>query len=271
MARIRTIKPEFWGHPVMAKLPDHIQLLAIALINFADDEGYFLADPALVRSFARPFDEDSSNVTGSLQELSRIGYIETFGSAVHGQIGRIVSFKEHQVISHPKASKFKGYASSIVPVIVQYDSIGKGMEGKGLNGKPKPSANDKPCSQGLGGMMALKEEGKKLNLLIWEKYSSAYFNRYKTEPVRNAKVNANVSDLGKRLGKEAPLIAQFYLDHHDSWYVKNLHPVSLLLRDAEKLHTEWATNRKMTGTIANQVEKRIERSDVFATLLEEPN
>lgn len=133
MPRIRTVKPEFWGHPIMSRLADHVQLMALALINYADDEGYFLADPKLVRSFARPFDEDSSKSTGALLELSRIGWIEVFETASHGQIGRIVTFADHQVISHPKSSKLKGYCSSNIPVIFHECSMPewKGMEGNG--------------------------------------------------------------------------------------------------------------------------------------------
>lgn len=43
-ARIRSVKPEFWGHPVMSKQIHAVRLLAIALLNFADDEGFFFAD-----------------------------------------------------------------------------------------------------------------------------------------------------------------------------------------------------------------------------------
>ena len=106
MARIRTIKPEFWQNETMASLPEHARLLAIALLNHADDEGYFLANVALVRAACFPFDEHSGSTTGSLQELSRIGYIEV-RRCDGKQIGRVCKFTDHQRIEKSSKSKLK--------------------------------------------------------------------------------------------------------------------------------------------------------------------
>ena len=67
--RIRTIKPEFWSHPVMTRQDDATKLLALGLLNFADDEGYFYADAALIRSALRPLDDDSSIVRRSIEKI----------------------------------------------------------------------------------------------------------------------------------------------------------------------------------------------------------
>ena len=76
----------------------------------------------------------------------------------------------------------------------------------------------------------------------WAAYSQAYQERYKVEPVRNAKVNAQVSQLVQRLGAdEAPGVARAYLANRNGLYVNAKHCVDLLLRDAEKLRTEWVT------------------------------
>ncbi|HBS0572930.1 TPA: DnaT-like ssDNA-binding domain-containing protein, partial [Klebsiella pneumoniae] len=48
MARIRTIKPEFWTDEDMAEVSEPACLLAIGLLNYADDEGYFNANPKLI-------------------------------------------------------------------------------------------------------------------------------------------------------------------------------------------------------------------------------
>ena len=45
MARIRTIKLEFWEDEKLAKLPVHARLLFIGTWNFADDNGALLANP----------------------------------------------------------------------------------------------------------------------------------------------------------------------------------------------------------------------------------
>lgn len=104
MARIRTIKPEFWLNEELASLSDRARLLAIALLNHSDDKGLFLANPALVRAACFPFDEHSQNVLGGLQELSRIGYVEV-RECSGKTIGRVVNFLEHQRIDKPQKSK----------------------------------------------------------------------------------------------------------------------------------------------------------------------
>lgn len=107
--RIRTIKPEFWPHPIMARQPDEVRLCAIALLNVADDEGYFLASPALVRSEVWPFDEDSSRARRGLDTLASIGWVEIRNHPTHGPIGKVVNFSKHQRIDRPSASKIASY------------------------------------------------------------------------------------------------------------------------------------------------------------------
>jgi len=104
MARIRTIKPEFWQNEALANVSLHAKLLAIALLNHADDGGYFLGNAALVRAACFPFDDNSKSVLGSLQELSRIGYIE-IRQCDGKPIGRVNKFSEHQRIDKPQKSK----------------------------------------------------------------------------------------------------------------------------------------------------------------------
>lgn len=57
MARIRTIKPEFWEDEKLAKLPIHARLLFIGTWNFADDNGALLANPVLMKSHIFPYED----------------------------------------------------------------------------------------------------------------------------------------------------------------------------------------------------------------------
>ena len=106
--RIRTIKPEFWQHPIMSRLPYDSRILALGLLNLADDEGYFDADPDYIRG-AVLFREDSSNVRRMLDELSRSGWITLCG-APERPIGRVVNFRKHQRVDRPQPSRLKQYA-----------------------------------------------------------------------------------------------------------------------------------------------------------------
>lgn len=112
MPRIRTVKPEFWSHPVMGKIDDMSRCVALALLNYADDKGYFYADPILVRNFCRPFDEDSTNVRRSLETLQKVGWIQVCSSPQNGEIGKVVNFNAHQKIDHASLSRIEKYFDS---------------------------------------------------------------------------------------------------------------------------------------------------------------
>ena len=57
MARIRTIKPEFWEDEKLAKLLVYARLLFIGTWNFADDNGALLANPILMKSHIFPYED----------------------------------------------------------------------------------------------------------------------------------------------------------------------------------------------------------------------
>ena len=58
MARIRTIKPEFWEDEKLAKLPVPCRLLFIGTWTFADDYGCIKGNAALLKSQIFPYDEN---------------------------------------------------------------------------------------------------------------------------------------------------------------------------------------------------------------------
>lgn len=148
--RIRTIKPEFWSHPILRRLSESTQLLAIALLNYADDEGYFWADPLLVRSALRPFDTDTATVSKSMNELAAAGYIEVRTHPTHGPIGRIVNFRKHQRVNRPNTSTTKDYFNAAPSVntqcVLTEDSLnvhcGKGREWKGKEEEGSAESDD---------------------------------------------------------------------------------------------------------------------------------
>lgn len=128
------------------------------------------------------------------------------------------------------------------------------------------NAADKAASEGEGeAVPAVLSEpqqakssenmAKQKTRLVWMAYSSAYFKRYGTEPVSNAKVNSQISQLVKRLGEEASLVAEFYvLNVNERFVAQKMHPLGLLLSSAESYRTQWATGRAMTQTRAQQID-----------------
>lgn len=133
--RIRTIKPDFWLHEGLCNCAEFTRLLAIALLNWADDEGYFMANPILIRGQVFPFLDDSKKIPGGLVELSRVGYIELGTDSQGRAVGKIVNFTKHQRVDKPKPSEIKVSStfqegSRNIPGIIQDQSKeeGKGKE-----------------------------------------------------------------------------------------------------------------------------------------------
>jgi hypothetical protein len=153
MPRIRTIKPEFWRHKQMSALPPFTRLVAIALLNVADDEGFFEADPMLIRGDVFPFENECGTITVALRELSGIGYVELLNHSEKGSIGFIPGFARHQVINKAGRSKLKPIwiaaggrdpekiavetNSGSVPVVVSDESRPEQGTGKGNSEREK--------------------------------------------------------------------------------------------------------------------------------------
>ncbi|NMM70794.1 hypothetical protein BSF37_03205 [Serratia marcescens] len=137
MARIRTIKPEFWTDEDMAEVSEAACLLAIGLLNYADDEGYFNANPKLIKAAVFPIREPSVSIPVMLRELSNHGYLSMFYTSDNRQFGLIKNFAKHQVVNKPRPSKIKEME------LLPYDygsttgSLPLGMDQGSGNGKDK--------------------------------------------------------------------------------------------------------------------------------------
>lgn len=103
--RIRTIKPEFWKSEDTEKLSEPAMLLAIGLLNYADDYGLFNANPKLIKSELFPMREPSRPIADLLSELAGTGFIALGEGADGRTYGRIVKFLAHQRICRPSPSK----------------------------------------------------------------------------------------------------------------------------------------------------------------------
>lgn len=113
MARIRTIKPEFWLNENLASVSEPALLLAAALLNYADDDGFFNANPMLIKASCFPLRELSVSIHGALSELSRIGYVELRVAPDGRQYGQVVKFAIHQRINRPSESKISAFWDSL--------------------------------------------------------------------------------------------------------------------------------------------------------------
>lgn len=109
-----------------------------------------------------------------------------------------------------------------------------------------PPVADAPAPAAEKTAKASKEPA--VSSATWDAYAAAYRTRYGAEPVRNRVVNSQMKQVVERLGaSESPAVAAFFLTHTSALYLNAMHAVPLLLRDAEKLRTEWATGRNGSG------------------------
>lgn len=135
--RIRTIKPAFWVNEKMAALPDFARLLAIGLLNYADDHGFFWANSKMVRGMIFPFEEDHEKVAKGLAQLASEGFVKLGKSTDGRDVGYVVNFKKHQRVDKPQASEIEPIAtfqerSENIPELIDDESAlyRKGREGK---------------------------------------------------------------------------------------------------------------------------------------------
>ncbi len=106
MSRIRTIKPEFWGHHKVARISRDARLLFLGLLNESDDEGKLLGSSKRLAGVVFPYDEDVTpkKIDTWLDGLAVVGLIRRYEVDGAPYI-LILGFKEHQKISHPSLSR----------------------------------------------------------------------------------------------------------------------------------------------------------------------
>ena len=299
MARARNIKPGFFKNYDLADLGPLAQLLFAGLWCMADKEGRLEDKPRLIKAEVFPYYD--VDVNGELTKLARLGFVNRYQVGEQSLI-EVCNFKEHQSPHHTEKpstlpmrsehsqetsintmgveltvksrkrnggnppdslihrftdSPIHGFTDSQIPEQVQEQPIDAAIATPPAEPPPKPvelPPEDLPR--------------KKAARATWDAYCVAYHDRYGAQPVRNAKVNAGIMQFVDRLEHaECPAVANFFVLHNNGFYVREMHAVGLMVKDAEKLRTEWATNTRMTQTKALQADKTATNLDAFAPLI----
>jgi hypothetical protein len=102
MARIRTIKPEFWTDEKIIELSPFARLLFIGLWNFADDEGRLVYSPVRLKLQILPADDQNiSELFGEIRG-KKLVEVYTVDNIEYLQINK---FSDHQKIDKRNTSK----------------------------------------------------------------------------------------------------------------------------------------------------------------------
>lgn len=119
MARIRTVKPEFWTDEKVVECTIPARLLFIGLFNFANDLGCMERSPKRIKM--QVFPADLIDCEPLIAELITHGLLTEY--SVNGQeYLYIKGFAKHQKINRPSATKIPA------PVLLTENSGGNGNQ-----------------------------------------------------------------------------------------------------------------------------------------------
>ncbi|WP_158610164.1 hypothetical protein [Micromonospora globbae] len=109
MARIRSIKPDFFTSETIAALPLSARLTFIGLWTHVDDNGVTVDNARLIVAAIWPLEEDPrealQRTQEDLQRLSEAGLIQRYESDGR-QLLFITAWDEHQKVSHPGKTRY---------------------------------------------------------------------------------------------------------------------------------------------------------------------
>jgi hypothetical protein len=141
MARIRTIKPDFWTDEKLTECSLSARLLFIGTLNFADDNGNLQASAKKLKM--QIFPADNIDCQPLLDELLTHGILIEY--SVNGEkFLNIKNFKKHQVINRPSKSNIPQPIGSEDSVSAP-EELNDGREGKGKEIE-KPKTNVRTSS-----------------------------------------------------------------------------------------------------------------------------
>jgi len=298
MARSRNIKPGFFKNEDLAELGPTTQLLFAGLWMLADREGRLEDRPKRIKAEIFPYYD--CDIDGLLTALHEACFIQRY--AMHGlSLIQVRNWKKHQSPHHKEVdselpspdekkrqTKTKGNPSTGQVRAKHESSMSQARVNQSASCPPDSlllipdSLNLIPDSLNSDSLIPDKNpssppaaadsagKAKPLTAEIWTAYSGAYFDRYGTEPVRNAKINTQLKQFIERVGqREAPQVAAYYVSLNTGWYVQKLHSIGVMLTDAEALRTQWATNTQVTSTAARQKERTSHNAGVVAQVQKE--
>ncbi len=290
MARARNIKPSFFTNELLGTCDPMIALLFAGLWCLADKDGILEDRPLRIKAELFPY-RDNQDVNGYLTELQRLGFVTRY-EANGSRYILVNEFEKHQHPHHTE--KPKGYPKpqaksrecSLTPLSNGYtpsdslipDSLipDSGFTDSLISDSPKEPKSKplQPATPTAKKKKELTEDETALQAVCretWQAYSNAFADRYGIAPERNSKINSQIKQFCKLVAaNEAPAIASFYVRHNASRYVAAGHSVGLLVIDAApKLRTEWATNRTITATQAQQSDRTQANGNIFGKLIAE--
>lgn len=272
MARIRTIKPEFWTSEQIAECSPIARLLFIGLWNFCDDSGIHPASIKRVKMEIFPGDDFSpEQIQGWLEELLSKGLIKLY-TAENQDFFQVTGW-HHQKIDKPNpkypqpdnSTTFRrtfSECSEIIPPRKGRES--KVVEGKGEEGKEplvEPQAASTPVDEifthwqkTMGHEQAKLDDKRKKNIRDALKWG------YTVEQLKQAITGCSVTPhnigINDRSQRYDGLHVIFQSADNIDRFIRNHHDPPRILNGQQKRESanktvamEWASGSQNQGEI----------------------
>lgn len=227
MARIRSIKPEFWSDEKVATLSHGCMAFFIGLWNFCDDEGKARNSPRQLALQMPVF--RSKDILTWLRTLSEVGLVQ-FSEC--SQWVLVTNWK-HQKIDRPRLPEVKNQEIQWVAIsdstndrdrsssIRRKDRIGSGSDRIGSDDTRKTKSAAPP----LASLSAIAPQ--KTNEFI-ARYCELWKGRHKSAAPIVGKDAGIAKRLSKSLSREkSDLYLTAYFEMPDAYLVKARHPLEL--------------------------------------------
>ncbi len=257
----RYLKPGICDSDAIDRCSPLAECLFYRLLVNVDDYGRFDARPAVVRARCFPLKDSISNSIIQellialqsakliiLYELNGYAYLQMqkWDNIPRAKESKYPAFDDDCIQTHTSACK----PYTVLPVTVTETETKTGTE---TATETTPSS---PRKKRVGQKAENEQELQAACKTTWAAYADAYAIRYAVDPIRNAKISSLIKQFVQRIGyDDSPHVAAFYVRHNGNFYVQKVHPVELLLKDAEGLRTQWASGNTMTATRAKQIDK----------------
>jgi hypothetical protein len=224
MARIRTIKPEFWEDEKMGKLPIPCRLFFIGCWNFADDFGVIKGNAALLKSQIFPYDENL-RVSEIKKWIDALVDARMLVPIIHAEESYyfIRTFRSHQVLD-------KRYDKSYIGKGIVKELISKALNDNDVNTTSTLRDNDVNTTEE-------KEEEKE------DKKESPNGDKKEAKASSSASSNPDFLKFNDWLKRNAP-------------YCSNAKNFSSQITEAEFLKLKEKYTGKQIADIIEQIENR---------------
>jgi len=209
-----------------------------------------LLDPPHVEKFVEGFLRHGLLVHGDNGGYDVVGYLDAQRSAERIREEARASTERSRKLRAKQKSGGNAVADAVA------DAVGNAVR-DGADGDGDGEGDGEGKKQNRSRRAALppaSPDGEPLPESAWSGYSRAFEARYRTPPLRNGKINGVLAQFEKRVPvSDAAAVAAYYVQSETRLYVNARHPVELLLRDAEKLWSEWKTGTRTESETAGKL------------------